>query len=66
MIKSSILFGDPGQLPPVGDKPLFHSHPSNEVGRQGYFAYMMFDKVINEATENQRVSGANCFQKLSI
>ena len=23
--KSLILFGDPGQLPPVGDKPLFHT-----------------------------------------
>ena len=52
------LFGDPGQLPPVGDKPLFHSHPSNEIGKKGYFAYMMFDKVI-KLTENQRVSGVN-------
>ena len=56
--KSLILFGDPGQLPPVGDKPLFHSHPSNEIGKQGSFAYMMFDKVI-KLTENQRVSGVS-------
>ena len=56
--KSLILFGDPGQLPPVGDKPLFHSQPSNEIGQQGYIAYMMFDKVI-KLTENQRVSGGN-------
>ena len=54
--KSLILFGDPGQLPPVGDKPLFHSQPSSEIGKQGYFAYMMFDKVI-KLKENQRVSG---------
>ena len=33
-----ILFGDPGLLPPVGDKPLFHSQPSSEIGKQGYFA----------------------------
>ena len=46
--KSLILFGAPGQLPPLGDKPLFHFQPSNEIGKQGYFAYMMFDKL----TEN--------------
>ena len=26
--KSLILTGDPGQLPPVADKPLFHAIPS--------------------------------------
>jgi hypothetical protein len=25
--KSLILFGDPGQLPPVADKPLYHAKP---------------------------------------
>ena len=34
--KSIILIGDPGQLPPVGDKPLYHSKPTNSVGEQGY------------------------------
>ena len=42
--------------PPVGDKPLYHSQPTNEVGEQGYFAYMMFDKLI-ELTVNQQVCG---------
>ena len=59
--KSLILFGDPGQLPPVGDKPLYHSHPTNEIGEQGYFAYIMFDKVI-ELTVNQRVCGESIQQ----
>ena len=34
--KSLILTGDPGQLPPVADKPLYHAKPSNAVGEQGY------------------------------
>ena len=29
--KSLILTGDPGQLPPVADKPLYHAKPSNAV-----------------------------------
>ena len=49
--KSLILTGDPGQLPPVADKPLYHAKPSNAVGEQGYQAYHMFDKVV----VNQRV-----------
>ena len=54
--KSLILTGDPGQLPPVADKPLYHGKPSNAVGEQGYQAYHMFDKVI-KLTVNQRVQG---------
>ncbi|CAB4012964.1 Hypothetical predicted protein [Paramuricea clavata] len=33
--KSLILTGDPGQLPPVADKPLYHARPTNAVGEQG-------------------------------
>ena len=33
--KSIILIGDPGQLPPVPDKPLYHEKPSNPVDDQG-------------------------------
>ncbi len=54
--KSFILFGDPGQLPPVADKPLYHTKPSNDVGEQGYQTYRMFDQVI-KLTVNQRVQG---------
>ena len=54
--KSLILTGDPGQLPPVADKPLYHAKPSNDVGEQGYQAYHMFDKVV-KLTVNQRVQG---------
>ena len=56
--KSIILIGDPAQLPPVCDKPLYHSYPSNEVGEQGHFAYLMFNKVV-VLTENQRVKGSD-------
>ncbi|CAB4037821.1 ATP-dependent DNA helicase pif1, partial [Paramuricea clavata] len=59
--KSLILTGDPGQLPPVADKPLYHSKPSNAVGEQGYQAYHMFDKVIKVAV-NQRVQGMSSEQ----
>ena len=55
---SLILTGDPGQLPPVGDKPLYHAKPSNNIGEQGYLAYRMFDKVI-KLTVNQRVQGTD-------
>ncbi|CAB4021637.1 Hypothetical predicted protein [Paramuricea clavata] len=52
--KSLILTGDPGQLPPVADKPFYRAKPSNAVGEQGYQAYHMFDKVV-KLTVNQRV-----------
>lgn len=56
--KSIILIGDPAQLPPVGDKPLYHAKPSNVIGEQGYYAYMMFDKVVTLSV-NQRVKGSH-------
>ncbi len=56
--KSLILIGDPGQLPPVADKPLYHSKPLNAVGEQGCQAYYTFDKVV-KLTVNQRVQGNN-------
>ena len=56
--KSLILTGYPGQLPPVGDKPLYHAKPSNAVGEQGFQAYHMFDKVVT-LTVNQRVQGSD-------
>ena len=43
---SIMLFGDPGQLPPVADKPLYHSKPTSSVGEQGHLAYLMFNNVI--------------------
>lgn len=50
-----ILIGDPAQLPPVGDKPLYHAKPSNPIAEQGYLAYRMFDSVV-VLDVNQRVS----------
>ena len=54
--KSLILFGDPGQLPPVGDRPLYHSRPSNEIAEQGFLAYEMFNNVVI-LDVNERVNG---------
>ena len=59
--KSLILFGDPGQLPPVADKPLYRAKPSNGVGEQGYQTYRMFDQVV-KLTVNQRVQGMSSEQ----
>ena len=59
--KSLILIGDPGQLPPVADKPLYHAKPSSAVGEQGYQTYRMFDKVV-KLTVNQRVQGISSEQ----
>ena len=56
--KSIILIGDPAQLPPVSDKPLFHAKPSNQIVQQGYYAYMMFNHVVT-LTVNQRVKGTD-------
>jgi hypothetical protein len=49
-------------LPPVGDKPLFHFKPSNDIGQQGFIAYSMFSKVV-ELTKNQRVTGIESNQE---
>ena len=56
--KSVILIGDPALLPPVGDKPLYHSNPSLTIGEQGYCAYQMFVHVVILSV-NQRVIGSN-------
>ena len=42
--KSLILTGDPGQLPPVADKPLYHAKPSSAIGEKGFQAYCVFDR----------------------
>ncbi|XP_068675421.1 ATP-dependent DNA helicase pif1-like [Montipora foliosa] len=56
--KSIILIGDPAQLPPVGDKPLYHAKASNPIAEQGYYTYMMFNNVVT-LTVNQRVKGSD-------
>ena len=38
---SIMLVGDPGQLPPVAEKPLYHSKPMTSLGEQGHLAYHM-------------------------
>ena len=56
--KSVVLVGDPEQLPPVGDKPLYHSQPSSAVAEQGHCMYHLFDKVVRLQT-NHRVQGSD-------
>ena len=56
--KSIILVGSPAQLPPVVDKPLFHSQPSNALQEQGHLAYFVFDTVV-KLTLNQRLKGSS-------
>lgn len=43
---SVILFGDFGQLPPVGDRPLYAEPTNNELSIHGYQIYQTFDTVI--------------------
>ena len=40
------LVGDPAQLPPAADKPLYHSSPNDITSKEGFYAYPMFMKVI--------------------
>ncbi|CAB3978459.1 ATP-dependent DNA helicase PIF1 [Paramuricea clavata] len=54
--KSVILCGDPAQLPPVADKPLYHAIPTNGIREQGYLTYKMFDNVV-KLNVNQCVPG---------
>ena len=61
--KSIILVGDPAQLPPVADKPLYHSNPSNALQEQGHLAYFMFKTVV-KLTLNQRVQGSTPTQTI--
>ena len=53
---SVILTGDLAQLPPVGDKSLYHTSPTSQIGQQGQFVYHLFNKVVL-LTENNRVTG---------
>ena len=43
---SIILFGDFGQLPPVGDRPLYASPSSSELAIHGHTLYRMFTTVV--------------------
>ena len=58
--KSIILIGDPAQLPPVSDKPLYHAKPSHPVGEQGYYVYMMFNHVVT-LTVNRNSNGYHLY-----
>lgn len=43
---SVILIGDFGQLPPVGDRPLYSQDPHHPIAQHGYSIYKLFTTVI--------------------
>ena len=61
--KSLILIGDICQLPPVGERVLYHGYPRNDTSQQGYILYHLFNKVI-WLTSNERVTGCTENQHL--
>ena len=60
---SVIVVGDIAQLPPVGDKPLYHSMPKTDKQIQGHLMYQQFKKVV-ALTVNLRVNGNSSEQHL--
>ena len=64
---SVLLFGDFGQLPSLGDHPMYASPSSNEPSIHGYHIYQLFnitvilDQVLHQGGTDQ---AANCFRKL--
>lgn len=60
-MENQLFLLDPGQIPPVGDKPLYHDHPTNEIGEWGYFNYLLFEKVV-KLSVNHRATGENTKQ----
>ena len=52
---SIILVGDPAQLPPVADKPLYYPFPKDSLQEQGYCAYACFEKVV-KLDKNMRLT----------
>ena len=43
---SVILFSDFGQLPPVGDRPLYCNAPAGSLGEHGHGIYQLFTTVV--------------------
>ena len=62
---SLIFFGDPAQLPPVGDKPLYHSLPSGIIAEQGHLAYLMFRKEVKLSESARKRYRTMHFQRSS-
>lgn len=59
---SIILVGDIAQLPPVGDKVLYHKKPSGEIGTMGFCMYRKFTTIV-KLTVNERSKGNNTEQE---
>ena len=55
-----ILIGDPGQLPPVADKPSYHSNPSGETENKVTKHIECLIKLLNLLSINEyRVNHVN-------
>ena len=50
--------GDIAQLPPVGDKVLYHNKPHGALATEGYWIYHKFETVVQLLT-NQRAAGSS-------
>ena len=57
-VNSVILRGYFAQLPPVSDKPLYHSVPDNAISLMGYMGYMKFQDVV-KLYVNQRIASGD-------
>ena len=57
------------QLPPIGDKVLYHNKPCVDLETEGFYVYHKFDRVV-KLSVNQRASGddnsQNLFRELQI
>ena len=53
-----IIIGDYGQLPPVGDRPIYAEMPGSVLGDHGHSIYTLFTAVV-QLTDIVHQSGAN-------
>ena len=60
---SIILVGDVAQLPPIGDKVLYHTKPCGDLETEGFYVYHKFDRVV-KLSINQRANGDDNSQNL--
>ena len=60
---SVIMFGDFGQLPPVGDSPLYAPPSTNDLSQQGYQVYHLFQSVmVLDQVHRQQSTHSNGFE----
>ena len=60
---SIVLVGDIAQLPPVGDKVLYHNKPGSDLETEGYCMYRKFQTVV-KLEVNERAKGSDPGQEM--